>query len=58
MTRTKGLPNFTNSARTRTESPQRTTGKKITKPNASIPNRRLNTPTKLFSGRKNPTESP
>jgi len=58
MTRTKGLPNFTISQHTPTGLLLRTTRKKIIRPVASIPNRRWNMPSKLFSGRKKLTGSP
>jgi hypothetical protein len=40
MPRIKEPPNFTNSPHTRTVPPRRTTGKKITRPDTSIPNKR------------------
>ncbi len=39
MTRTKELPSSTNSLHTRTVLPPRTTGKKITRADTSIPNK-------------------
>jgi hypothetical protein len=39
MTRTKELPISTNSLHTRTVLPPRTTGKKITRPDTSIPSK-------------------
>jgi hypothetical protein len=58
MTRTKELPNSTNSPHTRTVPPPRTTGKKITRPDTSIQNKRWNMPIKLSSGRKKLIGSP
>jgi hypothetical protein len=49
---TKELPNSTNSPPTRTVLPPYTTGKKITRPDTSIPNRRLNMPIRLSRRRK------
>jgi len=57
-TRIKELPNSTNSPHTRTVLPPRTTGKVITKPVTSIPNKRWNMPIKLSSGRRKPIGSP
>ncbi len=39
MTRAEELPRTTNSPQTRTVLPPRTTGKKITRPDTSIPNK-------------------
>ena len=39
MTRAEELPHTTNSPDTRTVLPPRTTGKKITRPDTSIPNK-------------------
>ena len=39
MTRAEELPSTTNSPHTRTVLPPRTTGKKITRPDTSIPNK-------------------
>jgi CRP-like cAMP-binding protein len=58
MTRTKEPQNFTNSPHMRTVRLPHTTGKKITRPGKSIPNRRWNTPIKLTSGRKKLIASP
>jgi hypothetical protein len=52
MSRTKELPNSTNSPHTRTVLPPRTTGKKTTRPDTSFPNKRWNIRIKLLSGRK------
>jgi len=58
MTLIKELPNSTNSPHTRTGAPPLTTGKKITKPDTNIRNKRWNMPIKLSSGRKKPIVSP
>ncbi|HXM92914.1 MAG TPA: hypothetical protein VOA64_01465 [Candidatus Dormibacteraeota bacterium] len=58
MTRTKGLRNFTNSLRTRTVLPLRTTGKKITRQDTNIPSKHWNMPIKLSNGRKKLIGSP
>jgi len=58
MSRTKELPNTTNSPHTRTVLPPRTTGKKITRPDTSFPNKRWNIRIKLLSGRKKLIGSP
>ncbi|HXM96181.1 MAG TPA: hypothetical protein VOA64_18320 [Candidatus Dormibacteraeota bacterium] len=58
MTRTKELPNTTNSLHTRTVLQPRTTARKITRPDTSIPNKRWNMLIKLSSGRKKPIGSP
>jgi len=58
MTRTKELPNSTSSPHTPTELPRCTTGKKITRPGTSIPNKRWNMRVKPCSGRKTLIGSP
>ena len=58
MTRTKELPNSTNSRPMRTVLRRYTTGKKITKPDTSIPNKRLNMPRGLSRRRKKLTGNP
>jgi hypothetical protein len=58
MSRTKELPSSTNSPHTRTVLPRRTTGKKITRPDTSIPNKHWNIRIKLLSGRKKLIGSP
>ena len=52
MNRTKKLPNITNLPHKRTVLPPRITGKKITRPDTSIPNKRWNMRVKPCSGRK------
>jgi hypothetical protein len=58
VSRTKELPSSTNSPHTRTVLPRRTTGKKITRPDTSIPNKHWNIRIKLLSGRKKLIGSP
>src|ERR1700694_1217819 len=58
MTRTEELPSTTNLPHTRTVLPPRTTGKKITRPDTNIPNKRWNMPIKLSCGRRKLIESP
>lgn len=57
-TRTKELPSSTNLQRTLTVLPRFTTGKKITRPDTSFPNKRWNMPLKHFNSRKKLTGSP
>src|SRR5207253_4821423 len=58
MTRTEDLPSTTNLPHTRTVPPPRATGKKITRPDTSIPNKHQNMPIRLFSGRRKLLASP
>jgi hypothetical protein len=58
MTRIKEQPNCTNWPHTRTVPRPRTTGKKITRPPTSIPNKQWSMPIKLSSGRKKLIGSP
>jgi hypothetical protein len=58
MTRTKELPISMNSPHTHTVPPPRTMGKKIIRPDTSIPSKHWNMPIKLSSGRKKLIGSP
>jgi hypothetical protein len=58
MTRTKELPNSTNSPHTHTALLRRTTAKKTTKPDMSIPNRHWSMRIRLSSGHKKRIGSP
>ncbi|MGA2300591.1 MAG: hypothetical protein ABSG77_07850 [Candidatus Acidiferrum sp.] len=58
MTRIKELLNSTNSPHTHTALLRRTTGKKITKPDTSIPSKHWSMRARLSSGRKKLIGSP